>query len=461
MAKKSVMTKHMIEDSLASRGLILLSKVPGNIFAKILEYYKHVVTQLSASENDVNLKAFVSGMVNEHEETLFGLLVAADYLDIKDFFSLAYEDFLDMIKRKDQEHITGFQHHIGFFPRRGWKIQRENPWAFKDDITFEVDEAMAKQTVTIKHMIEHSFDSRGPILIPRVTGNILAKDIEYCKCVVTQPPAGENNVDLKAIVSSLVNDNEEILFRLLVALDYLDIKGLLSLACEDVLDMIKWKDHKHIRRIFNITPDFSSERRKRYEGRIRGISTKYFCLLTRYVDERTMTVQALEYSKVKTEEAQALWRKYRHNIGQRSLVHHNKGDITSHMVIWNFSDNTAKLNSQPSKQQTMRNICLPRVHRLKAVNEMRHFDYNAASMRLIKNPTAMDSSSSSRVDKVILQSIEDKTFEVDELVAKQSMTIEHLIEDSTGPVVIPNVSGYILTEIVRYCKRVVTQPILR
>ncbi|KAI5652518.1 hypothetical protein M9H77_29705 [Catharanthus roseus] len=102
-------------------------------------------------------------------------------------------------------------------------------------------------------------EGQSPILLSKVHGNILAKVLEYCKSVVTQPPADENHVDLKAFVSVLVNDHEEAVFGLLVAVDYLDIKSLLSLVCEDVSDMIKRKDLEHIRRIFNITQDFSPE----------------------------------------------------------------------------------------------------------------------------------------------------------------------------------------------------------
>ncbi|KAI5678639.1 hypothetical protein M9H77_09589 [Catharanthus roseus] len=91
----------------------------------------------------------------------------------------------------------------------------------------------------IKHTtIVDSLASRGPILLLKVSSNILAK----------------NDIDIKAFVSELVNDDEETLFGLLVAANYLDINGLLFLACEDVSDMD-----------FNITPDFSLEE----EGKMR------------------------------------------------------------------------------------------------------------------------------------------------------------------------------------------------
>ncbi|KAI5650295.1 hypothetical protein M9H77_36300 [Catharanthus roseus] len=83
--------------------------------------------------------------------------------------------------------------------------------------------------------------SRDPIFLPKVHGNTLAKVLEYCKHVVTQPPSDENDIDLKAFVSGLVNDHEETLFRLL------------------------HKDLEYICRIFNITPDFFSEEEEKMQ----------------------------------------------------------------------------------------------------------------------------------------------------------------------------------------------------
>ncbi|KAI5672294.1 hypothetical protein M9H77_12658 [Catharanthus roseus] len=123
--------------------------------------------------------------------------------------------------------------------------------------TFEVDEALAKQSVMIEHLIKDRLTKTGHVVIPNVSGNILAKIVEYCNCVVTQPPSDENDIELKAFVLDLVNNDEQTLFGLLVAADYLDIKGLLYISCEDVLDMIKRKDLLHICRIFNVKPKFS------------------------------------------------------------------------------------------------------------------------------------------------------------------------------------------------------------
>ncbi|KAI5654221.1 hypothetical protein M9H77_31408 [Catharanthus roseus] len=108
-----------------------------------------------------------------------------------------------------------------------------------DGKTFEVDEAVARQSVMIAHLIEGRTST---MVIPNVSGYILSNIVEYCKHLATQPPSSKNDVELKTFVSEL---------------------GLLSLVCEDVLDMIKLKDLAHIRRLFNITLEFSPEEKER------------------------------------------------------------------------------------------------------------------------------------------------------------------------------------------------------
>ncbi|KAI5675963.1 hypothetical protein M9H77_06913 [Catharanthus roseus] len=152
--------------------------------------------------------------------------------------------------------------------------------------------------------------------------------IEYCKGVVTQPPIGENDVDLKAFVSALVNDERKAYLdscryvderaMIIQALGYSEVKteeaqsmrlrknptataspslssavkvvlqsidgktfemdkitstkrAFLSLTCENVLDMIKRKDPVHIHKLFNITMD-PQKKRKGYEALIYGLS---------------------------------------------------------------------------------------------------------------------------------------------------------------------------------------------
>jgi len=56
-----------------------------------------------------------------------------------------------------------------------------------------------------------------------------------------------------------VNVDQALLFELILAANYMDIKPLLDLTCATVASMIKGKTPEEIRKTFNITNDFSPE----------------------------------------------------------------------------------------------------------------------------------------------------------------------------------------------------------
>ncbi|KAG5245505.1 hypothetical protein OIU79_017959 [Salix purpurea] len=132
-----------------------------------------------------------------------------------------------------------------------------------DGESFEVDEAVALESQTIKHMIEDDCADNG-IPLPNVTSKILAKVIEYCKKHVETPKLedrGTNSGDdeLKNWDAEFVKVDQATLFDLILAANYLNIKGLLDLTCQTVADMIKGKTPEEIRKTFNIKNDFTPE----------------------------------------------------------------------------------------------------------------------------------------------------------------------------------------------------------
>ncbi|KAL1322673.1 hypothetical protein HN51_067664 [Arachis hypogaea] len=120
---------------------------------------------------------------------------------------------------------------------------------------FEVDEAVALESQTIKHMIEDDCADSG-IPLPNVTSKILAKVIEYCKKHVN---AAASEEDLKMWDAEFVKVDQATLFDLILAANYLNIKSLLDLTCQTVADMIKGKTPEEIRKTFNIKNDFTPE----------------------------------------------------------------------------------------------------------------------------------------------------------------------------------------------------------
>ncbi|KAI3446269.1 hypothetical protein Pfo_002934 [Paulownia fortunei] len=136
-----------------------------------------------------------------------------------------------------------------------------------DGETFEVEEAVAVESQTIKHMIEDNCADTS-IPLPNVTSKILAKVIEYCKRHVDAAgkASGDGTAadkvaeeDLKAFDAEFVKVDQGTLFDLILAANYLNIKSLLDLTCQTVADMIKGKTPEEIRKTFNIKNDFTPE----------------------------------------------------------------------------------------------------------------------------------------------------------------------------------------------------------
>ncbi|XP_048128620.1 SKP1-like protein 1A isoform X2 [Rhodamnia argentea] len=132
-----------------------------------------------------------------------------------------------------------------------------------DGESFEVEEAVAVESQTIKHMIEDDCADNA-IPLPNVTSKILAKVIEYCKKHVDASKAEDrvNDEDLKAWDAAFIKVDQvdqATLFDLILAANYLNIKSLLDLTCQTVADMIKGKTPEEIRKTFNIKNDFTPE----------------------------------------------------------------------------------------------------------------------------------------------------------------------------------------------------------
>ncbi|KAI3836251.1 hypothetical protein MKX03_018030 [Papaver bracteatum] len=132
VALQSQTIKHMIEDDCADNG-IPLPNVTSKILAKVIEYCrKHDGGDADEKKKDDELKNWDAEFVNVDQATLFDLILAANYLNIKELLDLTCQTVADMIKGKTPEEIRKtFNIKNDFTPEEEEEVRRENQWAFE------------------------------------------------------------------------------------------------------------------------------------------------------------------------------------------------------------------------------------------------------------------------------------------------------------------------------------------
>ncbi|KAL6603117.1 hypothetical protein ACP70R_043478 [Stipagrostis hirtigluma subsp. patula] len=161
-----------------------------------------------------------------------------------------------------------------------------------DNERFDVPEEAARLSQTVRNMIEDACTDGG-IRLPNVAANVLAKVLEYCNkhaaaeaasaAATAAEAAGGSNAatseagsssgaptatatsesssedELKSFDKAFIDVDQAMLYDLLLASNYLEVKGLLDLCCQKVADMIKGKSPEEIRQTFGIKNDFTPE----------------------------------------------------------------------------------------------------------------------------------------------------------------------------------------------------------
>jgi len=136
-----------------------------------------------------------------------------------------------------------------------------------DSESFVVDKDVAERSILIKNMLEDVGESDSPIPLPNVTSKVLKKVIEWCEYhrndpVVIQDESDENrkkSTDISEWDQKFMEVDQEMLFEIILAANYLDIKPLLDVGCKTVANIIKGKTPEEIRKTFNIVNDFTPE----------------------------------------------------------------------------------------------------------------------------------------------------------------------------------------------------------
>ncbi|GKT87833.1 E3 ubiquitin ligase complex SCF subunit scon-3 [Colletotrichum tofieldiae] len=130
-----------------------------------------------------------------------------------------------------------------------------------DNITIPVDRVVAERSMLIKNMLEDvgddSISQENPIPIPNVNEAVLRKVIEWCEHHRNDPvqtqddenDARKKTTEIEEWDQKFMQVDQEMLFEIILASNYLDIKPLLDVG----------QVPEEIRKTFNITNDFTPE----------------------------------------------------------------------------------------------------------------------------------------------------------------------------------------------------------
>ncbi|KAJ2703984.1 hypothetical protein FB645_003640 [Coemansia sp. IMI 203386] len=144
-----------------------------------------------------------------------------------------------------------------------------------DDRVIEVPQEIVKQIGIIHNLVQLQQDTTNePIPLEQVDAKTMEKIIEYCMHHKDDPineddeeeeaPKRSDDIDEWDLMF-INNVEQEMLFSLLIASNYLEIKPLMDLGCKTVANMIRNKDAGQIRQMFNITEDYTEEEKEQIE----------------------------------------------------------------------------------------------------------------------------------------------------------------------------------------------------
>jgi len=138
-----------------------------------------------------------------------------------------------------------------------------------DGVDITVDRQVACRSILIKNLIDDLGEAATsePVPIPNVNEAVLKKVMEWCDHHKGDPPSTNDDdadsrkksTDIEEWDQKYMQVDQEMLFEIILAANYLDIKALLDVGCKTVANMIKGKSPEEIRKTFNIQNDFTPE----------------------------------------------------------------------------------------------------------------------------------------------------------------------------------------------------------
>ncbi|KAG8888360.1 hypothetical protein FRB99_004124 [Tulasnella sp. 403] len=131
-----------------------------------------------------------------------------------------------------------------------------------DNENFVVDKEVIERSDLIRSMLTDMDESDRPVFpLPNVNAGVLKKVLEYCDHYRGDPLPASDTTEISEWDQKFLQVDQEMLFEIIRAANYLDIKPLLDVACKNVANMIKGKTPEEIRKLlsFNLVNDFTPE----------------------------------------------------------------------------------------------------------------------------------------------------------------------------------------------------------
>ncbi|ODV87130.1 hypothetical protein CANARDRAFT_194246 [[Candida] arabinofermentans NRRL YB-2248] len=159
-------------------------------------------------------------------------------------------------------------------------VERKIVIITSDGERFEVERKVAEKSILIKNMLKNLLPVEGeedddydedddePIEVPtqNVRSAVMKNILHWCEHYKDHTfPDDEQDDDSKksapidAWDKNFLNVDQEMLYEIILASNYLNIKPLLNSGCKVVAEMIRGKSPEEIRKTFNIVNDFTPE----------------------------------------------------------------------------------------------------------------------------------------------------------------------------------------------------------
>ena len=145
-------------------------------------------------------------------------------------------------------------------------VEKKITLVSSDGEKVEISSKAVQRSVLVKGIIE-DYPDDAEVPLNNVKSNILKKIKEYLEHYqesdpkeIERPLASQNYQDcVEPWDYEFINVDLDLIFEIILAANYMDIKPLLELASSKIASIIKGKTPEEIRKTFNIQNDFTPE----------------------------------------------------------------------------------------------------------------------------------------------------------------------------------------------------------